>query len=64
MPPSVCEEVLTLLTSYAWPGNVSQLEQLAARFVRDAAGGVIQVTDLPPEVLVAAQASHSAMSST
>ena len=53
MPPQLSPDATALLTTYAWPGNVSQLKRLSARLVRDASGTVIEVTDLPAEILAA-----------
>lgn len=61
MPPLLSEEASALLASYAWPGNVSQLERLSARLVRKATGRVIQVSDLPPEVLASVLTGGSAV---
>src|SRR5690348_9490595 len=38
------------LPSYAWPGNIRQLERLVERAVAPAESDLIQVDDLPPAV--------------
>ncbi|MBL8289084.1 MAG: sigma-54-dependent Fis family transcriptional regulator [Rubrivivax sp.] len=43
-------EAEELLASYAWPGNVRQLENVLHRAAILADGGTIRVADLPPEV--------------
>jgi DNA-binding NtrC family response regulator len=46
-------EALRALTTYAWPGNVRQLENAVARAAAVASGPRIGVDDLPPELGVA-----------
>jgi two-component system response regulator AtoC len=43
-------EAEDLLANYAWPGNVRQLENVLHRAAIVADGGMIRVSDLPPEV--------------
>ena len=46
-------EAAAALRTYAWPGNVRELQNLAERLVSlSEPGGVIGVTDLPPEMLL------------
>ncbi|MCW5666198.1 MAG: sigma-54-dependent Fis family transcriptional regulator [Piscinibacter sp.] len=47
-------EAEDMLVSYAWPGNVRQLENVLHRAAILADGGVIRAVDLPPEVTRAA----------
>jgi DNA-binding NtrC family response regulator len=56
-PVTVSQEAMRRLMSYAWPGNVRQLENAAERAVAfGGSRGQIDVDDLPPELAgVAAQ---------
>ncbi|MBP9707600.1 MAG: sigma 54-interacting transcriptional regulator [Oligoflexales bacterium] len=45
-------EVLTCLNNYPWPGNVRQLQNLVERLVVISGGGQIQMSNLPPEMLI------------
>jgi transcriptional regulator with PAS, ATPase and Fis domain len=45
------EELIKYLSQYSWPGNVRQLKNLVDRLVIMKGGGMIEVSDLPPEVL-------------
>ena len=47
---SIEPEAEELLTTFAWPGNVRQLENVLHRAAILADGGCIRVGDLPPEV--------------
>ncbi len=44
-------EALDKLTSYAWPGNIRELENIVQRTLILTSGKVIEVDDLPPQVL-------------
>ncbi|MBX3608111.1 MAG: sigma-54-dependent Fis family transcriptional regulator [Piscinibacter sp.] len=62
--PSGAKQALTLdpeaedlLVSFAWPGNVRQLENVLHRAAILADGGCIRVADLPPEVARVAPAA-------
>ncbi|NNE00389.1 MAG: sigma-54-dependent Fis family transcriptional regulator [Pirellulaceae bacterium] len=43
-------EAMTALQSYAWPGNVRQLENVVERAVLLARGAQLTIEDLPPEI--------------
>lgn len=43
-------EAMAMLERYSWPGNIRQLENVVERAVLLAAGTVLTVDDLPPEV--------------
>jgi len=45
--PSISPEVFALLRSYAWPGNIRELRNVAERAVLLCAGDVIQLQHLP-----------------
>jgi DNA-binding NtrC family response regulator len=47
----VDDEVLECLKRYQWPGNVRELENMVERMVILAAGPVITMEDLPPQLL-------------
>ena len=49
-PMTIDPEAEDLLLSFAWPGNVRQLENVLHRAAILADGGTIRVVDLPPEV--------------
>jgi len=56
-PLTVSQEAMRRLMSYAWPGNVRQLENAVERAVAFGAGrSQIDVVDLPPEVQQAQEA--------
>ena len=44
-------DVMTLLTSYGWPGNVRQLENALQRAKVLAEGDTIELRNLPPEIV-------------
>ncbi len=46
-PPQLSDDVLRVLSSYPWPGNARELENLMQQLVLMAEGPVIQVSDLP-----------------
>jgi DNA-binding NtrC family response regulator len=48
-PPVLTPEARQLLTDYAWPHNVRELELLGERLGRVHAGGPLRTLDLPPE---------------
>ena len=48
----VSKEALALLTLYRWPGNIRELENLVERLVTLNEKGMIDVEDLPLEILV------------
>ncbi len=48
---SIVPEALQMLEAYAWPGNVRELENVIQRGIVLAKSTVIQVGDLPPELV-------------
>ena len=48
---TVSEEAMKRLCQYRWPGNVRELRNVTERIVTLAEGEVIQVSDLPPEIV-------------
>jgi len=52
-PSRIEEEAIEVLTSYAWPGNIRQLENALERAVVLAETDAIRVDDLPPEIVTA-----------
>jgi transcriptional regulator with GAF, ATPase, and Fis domain len=44
-------EAIAVLTEYSWPGNVRELENVIERLVVNSTSEVIQVNDLPSEIL-------------
>jgi DNA-binding NtrC family response regulator len=46
-------DVVEVLEEYQWPGNVREFENLVQRLVLMTEGGVITVTNLPQQILVA-----------
>lgn len=47
--PTFDPEVMRLLTSYSWPGNIRELENLVMRLVATCNEGVVMPDDVPPE---------------
>lgn len=45
---------MSALKSYAWPGNIRQLENALERMVLMSDGDILEVQDLPNEILIAA----------
>src|SRR5262245_49961858 len=57
---SVSQQAMRCLMSYAWPGNVRQLENAMERAVALSGGRVqIEMSDLPPEMQEASESSLS-----
>lgn len=54
-PVRIEEQALEVLTNYAWPGNIRQLENAIERAVVLSESAEIRVADLPPEILEAAR---------
>ena len=46
----VSPEVMSRLTTYLWPGNISELEGVVERSVLLACGDTVQLNDLPPSL--------------
>jgi DNA-binding NtrC family response regulator len=46
-PPTVMEDALEALAKYRWPGNVAELETVAAHFALVVRGRTVRATDLP-----------------
>jgi DNA-binding NtrC family response regulator len=55
----VRQDALDLLVDHPWPGNVRQLENVVERAVILRKAGLIQPSDLPPEMGVTAAADSS-----
>jgi DNA-binding NtrC family response regulator len=51
MVPEVSPEAMALLMGYRWPGNVRQLENVFERAFALGVGDVLQVKDLPNEIV-------------
>jgi len=51
----VSPEAMELLTRHSWPGNVRELENIIERLVVTGQHTSIQVSELPPEILPAAE---------
>ncbi|MCU7491036.1 MAG: sigma-54-dependent transcriptional regulator [Bacteroidota bacterium] len=45
------DEVIKILESYAWPGNIRELENVIERMVIMSKGDVITLADLPPKLI-------------
>jgi len=54
--PDVSNEVMALLTSYHWPGNIRELHNVIERAVLLTDGRELQPSDLPPEITGSAAA--------
>jgi two-component system response regulator PilR (NtrC family) len=52
-PPTFAPRAYRALQRYSWPGNVRELENEVARAVTLAEGGIIDLSDLSPEVRAA-----------
>ena len=48
---SMSNETIQALTSYDWPGNVRELKNTLERLIIMASGPILNVHDLPPEIL-------------
>jgi len=49
---SISPEAMQVMLDYTWPGNVRELENVIERLVVTAAGPIVQVNDLPPDLRV------------
>src|SRR5207253_2519950 len=47
----ISREAEAILCKYAWPGNVRQLRNVIHRAILMGSGEIIEVADLPPEIL-------------
>ncbi|UCC78753.1 MAG: sigma-54-dependent Fis family transcriptional regulator [Candidatus Zixiibacteriota bacterium] len=50
---SLSDDALEVLKSYSWPGNIRQLENMLERTLMLAKGKIIEIDDLPEEILKA-----------
>ncbi len=48
-------EALEIILSHRWPGNIRELENVMERVCTLESGGVIEITTLPPEMVLAAR---------
>jgi transcriptional regulator with PAS, ATPase and Fis domain len=49
--PTCSPDAVAAVEQYDWPGNVRELRNIAERLICRCPGGLIHVSDLPPEVL-------------
>jgi two-component system, NtrC family, response regulator AtoC len=49
-PRRVADDAMAALVRYPWPGNVRELENVVERMMLKAAGEVVTLADLPPEL--------------
>jgi DNA-binding NtrC family response regulator len=56
---SLSDDALEVLKSYGWPGNVRQLENILERTLMLTRGSVIEIDDLPEEILKAIESKPS-----
>ena len=52
-PGYLSDSLIEVLSGYSWPGNVRQLQNLVERLIVMKGGGLIDVDDLPNEILFA-----------
>ena len=57
--PEPSSESMEALKAYGWPGNVRQLENILERTLMLAKGSIIEIDDLPEEILKAIESSPS-----
>jgi DNA-binding NtrC family response regulator len=57
--PVLSDASIEVLKAYSWPGNVRQLENILERTLMLAKGSVIEIEDLPEEILKAIESSPS-----
>lgn len=50
-PPEISNACLTSLTSYAWPGNIPELDTVVRRMLRLSAGRPLSTSLIPPEIM-------------
>jgi two-component system, NtrC family, response regulator AtoC len=58
------DAALTLMTSYAWPGNVREMENLVERLVVLNRSGTITIAELPPRLTSGTMAAVTAAAAT
>lgn len=56
---SFSEDAVGALKSYGWPGNVRQLENMLERTLMLTKGSVIEIDDLPEDILKAIESKPS-----
>ncbi len=49
-PLRVSQAAMDLLVAYDWPGNIAELESVAARLRSQVAGAIVSENDLPPQI--------------
>ena len=57
--PAFSADALSVLMRYAWPGNVRELENCALRLLASGSSGLLEVADLPAEILAQAGLSEA-----
>jgi len=58
---TLSDDAVKALKSYGWPGNVRQLENMLERTLMLAKGSVIEIDDLPEDILKAIESKPSLM---
>jgi transcriptional regulator with PAS, ATPase and Fis domain len=48
--PTFSPAALEILVAYTWPGNIRELRNVVERIVLKVGGGVVEPSDLPPEI--------------
>jgi DNA-binding NtrC family response regulator len=62
--PTPSPEALDALTSYGWPGNIRELENVIERIVITKGQGMVDASDLPAKIAQAAQFAQNAAGAT
>jgi transcriptional regulator with PAS, ATPase and Fis domain len=63
-PGYLSDSLIKVLSAYSWPGNVRQLQNLVERLIVMKGGGLIDVDDLPSEILFEAEHQETVVTST
>lgn len=63
-PCYLSDQVIAKLSTYNWPGNIRQLQNLVERVVVMKGGGLIELTDLPAEIIADINANAAETAST